>query len=288
VQIHIYKINTMTKKIQLIVNAGTEDQKIYDIAQGGSINKPTRVKAVKGARYQLKDFAAKDVGPTYILSKRVGKDLHVGLYGSRDTDLIIENYYVESNASADGKGLYGMAENGDLYEYVPEDPSSKGLTSNLTDGNTAISQVLGGIPLEPTFSLASVPGLGLNFGLGSILTAAATGVAVAAASAANKKKDSPPVGVNDTATAKEASGTDNETSGTDPTGNVLANDTAPDGTTTTLVVQDVRGSGVTVTLSATTTSDGRTSIEGNFGTLKIAANGSYPPRALSSSTGTMS
>jgi VCBS repeat-containing protein len=62
---------------------------------------------------------------------------------------------------------------------------------------------------------------------------------------------------------------------TDPTGNVLANDTAPDGTTTTLVVQDVRGSGVTVTLSATTTSDGRTSIEGNFGTLKIAANGSY-------------
>lgn len=89
------------------------------------------------------------------------------------------------------------------------------------------------------------------------------------------QRGSPPVGVDDTVTAKEAGGTNNENSGTDPTGNVLANDTDPDGATTTMVVQDVRGSGVTVPLSATATSDARTSIEGNFGTLKIAADGSY-------------
>lgn len=95
----------MTNTIQLIVYAGPEDQKIYDIHQGSAANKPTRVKAVKGARYQLKDIAAKDAGPAYIRSKRVGKDLHVGLFGKNETDLIIENYYAESNASADGKGL---------------------------------------------------------------------------------------------------------------------------------------------------------------------------------------
>jgi hypothetical protein len=39
----------------------------------GDKGKPTRIKAVKGARYQLKDPALKDVGPEYIRSKRVNK-----------------------------------------------------------------------------------------------------------------------------------------------------------------------------------------------------------------------
>ena len=265
----------MTKAIQLIVSTSAEDQKIYNLEQsGGGSNQPTRIKAVKGARYQLKDIAAKDVGPTYIRSKRVGKDLHVGLAGGGDTDLIIENYYVEGNTPADGKGLYGMAENGDLYEYVPEDPSEKGLTSNLIDGNMPVSQVLGGIPLEPTFSLAAVPGVGLGLGLGPIATVAATTAAVAAASSSSKKKDAPPVGVNDIANAKEAGGTNNDITGTDPIGNVLTNDTDADSATNTLIVQDVRGSGASVNINAATI-NAQTLVQGNFGTLQIAANGNY-------------
>ena len=67
-----------------------------------------------------------------------------------------------------------------------------------------------------------------------------------------------PVAVNDTASATEAGGVSNGTAGVDPTGNVLTNDTDPD-------------SGDTKTVSAGSVG----SFTGSFGTLNLAANGSY-------------
>jgi len=65
----------MAKTIQVFISTGAEDtNQTHNFVQGsGDQGKPTRIKAVKGARYQLKDPAAKDVGPEYIRSKRVNK-----------------------------------------------------------------------------------------------------------------------------------------------------------------------------------------------------------------------
>ena len=65
----------MAKTIQVFVNTGNEDtnQAYAFVQDSGDKGKPTRIKAVKGARYQLKDPALKDVGPEYIRSKRVNK-----------------------------------------------------------------------------------------------------------------------------------------------------------------------------------------------------------------------
>ena len=64
-----------TKTIKALVNTGKpETDKSYDIVQGsGAKGKPTRIKAIKGARYQLEDPAAKNVGPDNIRSKRVSQ-----------------------------------------------------------------------------------------------------------------------------------------------------------------------------------------------------------------------
>ena len=60
----------MNKAVQVIVRTGNEEtNQVHDVVQG----KPTYIKAVQGARYQLKDLANKDTGPELIRSKRVNK-----------------------------------------------------------------------------------------------------------------------------------------------------------------------------------------------------------------------
>ncbi len=81
-----------------------------------------------------------------------------------------------------------------------------------------------------------------------------------------------PIGVNDTATAVEAGGLSNGTSGTNPTGNVLTNDTDVDssanGETKTV-------SGVVAGPSASAVGSVGTSVTGTYGAITIAADGSY-------------
>ena len=71
-----------------------------------------------------------------------------------------------------------------------------------------------------------------------------------------------PVGVNDTATAVEKGGTANASSGIDPTGNVLTNDTDVD-------------SGDTKTVSAITGGTVGSALAGQYGSLTLNADGSY-------------
>ena len=89
-----------------------------------------------------------------------------------------------------------------------------------------------------------------------------------------------PVAVADTATAAEAGGTLNGTAGTDPTGNVLTNDTDIDGADTpatngavTFAKENTAGSNAAVT--AGTTSANGLEVTGLYGTLTIGADGSY-------------
>ncbi len=81
-----------------------------------------------------------------------------------------------------------------------------------------------------------------------------------------------PTAVADTATAVEAGGTSNGTAGTNPTGNVLTNDTDPDsagnGETKTV-------SGVAAGTVASASGSVAANVTGTYGSITIAANGAY-------------
>jgi hypothetical protein len=169
----------MAKNIQVLVNTGNEEtNKTFDVPQGsGAKGKPVTVKAVKGARYHLEEPGSKNTAPDNIRSKRVGKNLHVMLEDSTEADLIIENYYDKDMLTESNRGLYGRAEDGRLYEYIPEDPALVGLPINLTDGAIPVSQALGGAAIEEAFALSALP---LAAGGFNWLAAALAGGAAAA------------------------------------------------------------------------------------------------------------
>ena len=78
-----------------------------------------------------------------------------------------------------------------------------------------------------------------------------------------------PIAASDTATAVEAGGTNNGTAGTNPTGNVLTNDTDVDAGDTRTVT------GVAAGTVASASANVATNVTGSFGSINIAANGSY-------------
>jgi VCBS repeat-containing protein len=173
----------MANNIQVLVNTGNPDtNKTFEVLQGsGKRNKPTVIKAFKGARYQLEEQTAKSTAPEKIRSKRVGKNLHVMLDGSKEADLIIENYYDEDMLSDNNRGLYGRAEDGKMYEYIPEDPTPAGLPINLAEGGRPVSQVLGGLPIGEAFELSGLvlAAAGGGFGLLGAGAAVVGGAALA-------------------------------------------------------------------------------------------------------------
>jgi VCBS repeat-containing protein len=171
----------MANNIQVLINTGNPDNnKTVEVLQGGGKSgKPTTIKAVKGARYQLEEQTAKNTAPENIRSKRVGKNLHVMLNGSKDADLIIENYYDEEMLSDNNRGLYGRAEDGKIYEYIPEDPTREGMPINLADGGRPVSQVLGGLQVGEAFELSGLFLAAAGGGFGA-LTAGAAALGAAA------------------------------------------------------------------------------------------------------------
>jgi len=85
-----------------------------------------------------------------------------------------------------------------------------------------------------------------------------------------------PVAVADVASATEAGGAANATAGTDPTGNVLTNDTDVDtGDTKTVSAILVGTTGTASNVTAASAAADTTGISGSFGTLHIGTDGSY-------------
>ncbi len=78
-----------------------------------------------------------------------------------------------------------------------------------------------------------------------------------------------PVAVADTATAVEAGGVSNGTAGTNPTGNVLTNDTDVDSGDSKTV------SGVAAGTAASASGSVGASVTGSYGSINIASDGSY-------------
>ena len=171
----------MASSIKIVVNtAKQETNQTVEVLQGsGDAGQPTRIKAVKGARYQVEDPTAKNTAPQHLRTKRVGKNLHITLDGSTESDLIIDDYYDEAFQGEGGGGFYGRATDGSIYEYIPQEASQEGKLIDLADGGSPVDQVLGSDPVED-FELSALPlaaAAGGGLGAGGI----AAGVAGASA-----------------------------------------------------------------------------------------------------------
>ena len=138
---------------------------------------PARVKAQAGDKYQLEALSGDQrFAPDKVKLKRVGSNLHIALDEAADASLIVEDYY---SVMPEGyNGVVGQAENGNFYEYIPEDPDVKGLIPQLADGGQAVSVALGGA--EVVGSGAAIALLAFNpllAGLGLLSAGAAAAAA---------------------------------------------------------------------------------------------------------------
>ncbi|MBE9591140.1 hypothetical protein IM753_09185 [Moraxella sp. K127] len=114
---------------------------VQTIAEAKVITKdgqPTIIKANRNANYELINDAT-GRGPDHIVTKRVGKDLHVSFEeNAEESDLIIENFY-----DYDKSALIGQAESGQYHYYVPDTGLTQDYVTELVIGDIE-GQALGG------------------------------------------------------------------------------------------------------------------------------------------------
>ncbi|MDM0077513.1 Ig-like domain-containing protein [Variovorax sp. J2P1-59] len=103
-----------SKKTKVVINNGNGKNVVQDVAAHGQA--PTKIKVQPKVKYLLK---GDDDGfaPENVTATRVGNDLHIAIEGESNPGLILEGYFSESDVG----GLFGVAEDGQLYSYVPTD-----------------------------------------------------------------------------------------------------------------------------------------------------------------------
>ncbi len=149
----------MAKTYKVLVNDGKGAESVaVQVAQGaGDKGTPVRLVAQRGVRYELQDVTkGKGVAPDQVRAKRVGNNLALMFDGSQAPDVVIEDYYIVKGEGA-APMLAGLAENGGVYEYIPQDPNVNHLTPSLKDGNTPVLMALGGGALGEAFVLSALP-----------------------------------------------------------------------------------------------------------------------------------
>ncbi|MDH2273604.1 Ig-like domain-containing protein [Moraxella porci] len=124
----------------IIVKINDAVQTVQEVAVVTNDGQPTVIKGVKNVNYQLVDQAT-GRGPDHIVTKRVGKDLHISLEDAgEETDLIIEGFYED-----DRSALIGQAEDGQYYYYIPDTGEVADYVTQLQAGDVE-GQALGGSP----------------------------------------------------------------------------------------------------------------------------------------------
>jgi VCBS repeat-containing protein len=149
----------MAKTYKVLVNDGKGAESVaVQVVQGaGDKGSPVRLVAQRGVRYELQDLSkGKGVAPDQLRAKRVGNNLALMFDGSQAPDVVIEDYYIVKGEGA-APMLAGLAENGGVYEYIPQDPNVNHLTPSLKDGNTPVLMALGGGALGDGFVLSALP-----------------------------------------------------------------------------------------------------------------------------------
>nr|WP_184280418.1 Ig-like domain-containing protein [Serratia fonticola] len=148
-------------------------------------NKAVKVKLIQGNKYLLKNLG-NDFAPENITLTRVGNELHVIQEGDTQASIIIEDYF---NGNASNPALLGMAEDGQLYAYVPL--SGEGYESGyLTTEGEMTEAALGG-PALGSGNGIFVTSDDDNHALFGLLgwVAAATAIGAGAAIANHNKND---------------------------------------------------------------------------------------------------
>lgn len=122
----------MQKTIGVKILVNNQLMQVIYIQQGSSVKDTQRITAIQDAQYQFIDEAQKNA-PNQIKAKRVGKDLWIELFDSDDSpELIIDNYFEVS-----GVRVTGLAEDGLIYDYVPQSRLDSDVVKNLLDGTEA-------------------------------------------------------------------------------------------------------------------------------------------------------
>lgn len=114
---------------------------VQTIAQTEVVTKdsqPTVIKATRNANYELINDAT-GYAPDHIVTKRVGKDLHISFEDdAKESDLIIKDFY-----DYDKSALIGQAESGQYHYYVPDTGLTQDYVTELVIGDIE-GQALGG------------------------------------------------------------------------------------------------------------------------------------------------
>ncbi|WP_233871715.1 Ig-like domain-containing protein [Paraburkholderia adhaesiva] len=123
-----------SKKMTLVSNSNGHAN-ATSVEAGGRW--PVKVKVHHGVKYLLVDENGQ-VAPEDVTLTRVGEDLCVTMEGQSTPSLVLEGYFSPSEAPA---GLYGIAEDGQLYAYAPTNGAS-GIAALADGGNMPVA--LGG------------------------------------------------------------------------------------------------------------------------------------------------
>lgn len=133
----------MKNSYKVIVKAiqGAEKSTTHDVPAPGSLWGGLKIKATPGVRYQLVDNATGQ-GPDNIRVKRAGNDLRISFEGRDDADVVISNYYEQTEPGFGA--VIGETDPDVYYAYIPESGETAALIGNLPDGVSQVGMALGG------------------------------------------------------------------------------------------------------------------------------------------------
>lgn len=120
ITVKVNRANQTTQEAVIITNDG----------------KPTIIKAVNKVNYEFINNAT-GRGPEKIITKRVGKDLHISFEDGEESDWIIEGFYNKGE-----RALIGLGEDGQYHYYIPDTGSASDYVTKLANGDVE-AQVLG-------------------------------------------------------------------------------------------------------------------------------------------------
>lgn len=143
-------------KIQVDDGKGSEIKSIRLEPGVKNQGAPVRLVAQKGARYELQQERkdGNNFAPDQLRVERKGKNLQLWFDGSKSPDVVIEGFYEDAGSTSK---LYGTAENGSQYEYVPQDPDVNSMPQQLKEGGSLVAVALGGPAMPADFALSALP-----------------------------------------------------------------------------------------------------------------------------------
>ena len=146
VNVKVYNSKKLTNQLEVVINNG----------------KPTVIKATNNVNYEFFDPSIGHA-PNHIITKRVGKDLHVSFeQEGKEDELIIQDFYENENHA-----LIGLAEDGNYYYYIPDTGEIADYVTQLGAGDVE-GQALGGEHLIAPWWVEIPHGIGVPWLLGLV------------------------------------------------------------------------------------------------------------------------